>query len=103
MFLLRGEKNVLRVLEENGAWMTGLGIIYSSERAVRWRDRVRRGSVYVWLTRLKNDSLVASRSESDDEYYARLALIKHKNSQDWKRRTLYALTVLGRERAQKIK
>lgn len=60
----RGEKNVLRELAK-GEWLYGLQLVRSSE-SLRWRDRVRRGVLYVWLMRLKEKGLVESKDFSKD-------------------------------------
>lgn len=66
MFLWPGEKNVLRVLSRH-EWMYGYDIVKTSSKG-RWSKRVRRGVVYVWLSRLIEKKLVEVRYQNDDEW-----------------------------------
>jgi DNA-binding MarR family transcriptional regulator len=98
MFLFRGEKNVLRVLSKiESPGITALEMVKFSEKDPRWRYRLRRGSVSVWISRLKDRGLVVAQSESEVEFHARLVLIKQKLASDWKRLVFYSLTERGRE------
>ena len=109
MFLFPGERKVLRVLIQKEDWLvtgalfSSLDIVRISESSRRRRDRLRRGSVYVFLYRLKKKGLVSSRSETESEYHSRLASIVKKRAPDWKIRTFYFLTERGQETAKKLK
>ena len=59
------EMLILEILSDNGREMYGLDIIERSD------GKLRRGTVYVWLSRLENSAYVASREETyAEQHYA---------------------------------
>ena len=59
------ETLILEILSDNGREMYGLDIIERSD------GKLRRGTVYVWLSRLENSAYVASREETyAEQWYA---------------------------------